>query len=163
MPFTVTTPRKFDFGTRLFGLQPKQWIYMGTGIVLGGLMTLGVLIKGLPLIPRLLLGVLVAAPCAGLAYLKYRGLPLDRALLAWIKYRFSPRKRVWRKGFAEFVVEEEGAPPEAPAVAVDTKAVVSTVRVVVVVLNLIVIAILCAAAIYMVGGGLKEINQWLGF
>ena len=62
--------------------------------------------------------------------------------LAWIRYRRDPRRRVWRKGFSEYLAEAGLAEPEAPAAAVDREAVLATVMVL---LNLMVIAILVAA------------------
>jgi hypothetical protein len=159
MPYTVTTPRRFDFETRLFGLRLKQWAYLGVGVAVAGLIGLGVLIPGLPLGVRIALALLVMAPPAAMAYVKYHGLPLDRALLAWARYRRDPNRRVWRKGFAEYLVEEGLAEPEAPAVAVDREAVLATV---VVLLNLMVIAILVSATWYMLNGGFVEVVRWLG-
>jgi hypothetical protein len=158
MPYTVSTPRRFDFETRLFGLTLKQWAYLGAGVAVAGLVGLGVLIPGLPLGVRILLALVVMAPPAAMAYLKYHGLPLDRALLAWIRYRRDPRRRVWRKGFSEYLVEEGIAEPQAPAVSVDREAVLATV---VVLLNLMVIAILTAATWYMRNGGFREVVRWL--
>ena len=97
MPYTVSTPRRFDFETRLFGLTLKQWGYLSVGVAVAGLIGLGVLIPGLPLGVRIALGLVVMAPPAAMAYLKVRGLELDRALLAWVRYRRDPRHRVWRK------------------------------------------------------------------
>jgi hypothetical protein len=158
MPYTVTTPRRFDFETRLFGLRLKQWAYLGVGVAVAGLIGLGVLIPGLPLGVRIALALVVMAPPAAMAYVKYHGLPLDRAMLAWVKYRRDPNRRVWRKGFAEYLVEEGLAEPEAPAVAVDREAVLATV---VVLLNLMVIAILVSATWYMLNGGFVEVVRWL--
>ena len=158
MPYTVTTPRRFDFETRLFGLTLKQWAYLGVGVAVAGLIGLGVLIPGLPLAVRIVLALLVMAPPAAMAYVKYHGLPLDRALLAWVKYRRDPDRRVWRKGFAEYLVEEGLAEPEAPAVAVDREAVLATVMVL---LNLMVIAILITATWYMWRGGFRDVVRWL--
>ena len=158
MPYTVSTPRRFDFETRLFGLALKQWGYLSVGVAVAGLIGLGVLIPGLPLGVRIALALVVMAPPAAMAYLKYRGLPLDRALLAWIRYQRDPRRRVWRKGFLEYLVEEGLAEPEAPAVAVDREAVLATVMVL---LNLMVIAILVSATWYMWNGGFREVAHWL--
>ena len=158
MPYTVTTQRRFDFETRLFGLRLKQWAYLGVGVAVAGLIGLGVLIPGLPLGVRIALALVVMAPPAAMAYVKYHGLPLDRALLAWVRYRRDPNRRVWRKGFAEYLVEEGLAEPEAPAVAVDREAVLATV---VVLLNLMVIAILVSATWYMLNGGFVEVVRWL--
>jgi hypothetical protein len=158
MPYTVTTPRRFDFETRLFGLRLKQWAYLGVGVAVAGLIGLGVLIPGLPLGVRIALALVVMAPPAAMAYVKYHGLPLDRAMLAWVKYRRDPNRRAWRKGFAEYLVEEGLAEPEAPAVAVDREAVLATV---VVLLNLMVIAILVSATWYMLNGGFVEVVRWL--
>ena len=158
MPYTVTTPRRFDFETRLFGLRLKQWAYLGVGVAVAGLIGLGVLIPGLPLGVRIALALVVMAPPAAMAYVKYHGLPLDRAMLAWVRYRRDPNRRVWRKGFAEYLVEEGLAEPEAPAVAVDREAVLATV---VVLLNLMVIAILVSATWYMLNGGFVEVVRWL--
>ena len=158
MPYTVSTPRRFDFETRLFGLTLKQWGYLSVGVAVAGLIGLGVLIPGLPLGVRIVLALVVMAPPAAMAYLKYRGLPLDRALLAWIQYQRDPRRRVWRKGFLEYLVEEGLAEPEAPAVAIDREAVLATVMVF---LNLMVIAILVSATWYMWHGGFKEVARWL--
>ena len=158
MPHRVPTPRQFDFETRLFGLRLKQWGYLSIGIAIAGLVGLGVLIPGLPLGVRIALGLLVMAPPAAMAYLKYHGLPLDRALLAWIRYRRDPRRRVWRKGFSEFLVEAGLAEPEAPTVTVDHQAVLATV---VVLLNLLVIAILVGATWYMWRDGFKQLGGWL--
>jgi hypothetical protein len=158
MPYTVTTPRRFDFETRLFGLRLKQWAYLGVGVAVAGLIGLGVLIPGLPLGVRIALALVVMAPPTAMAYVKYHGLPLDRAMLAWVKYRRDPNRRVWRKGFAEYLVEEGLAEPEAPAVAVDREAVLATV---VVLLNLMVIAILVSATWYMLNGGFVEVVRWL--
>ena len=158
MPYTVTTPRRFDFETRLFGLRLKQWAYLGVGVAVAGLIGLGVLIPGLPLGVRIALALVVMAPPAAMAYVKYHGLPLDRAMLAWVRYRRDPNRRVWRKGFAEYLVEERLAEPEAPAVAVDREAVLATV---VVLLNLMVIAILVSATWYMLNGGFVEVVRWL--
>ena len=158
MPYTVTTPRRFDFETRLFGLRLKQWAYLGVGVAVAGLIGLGVLIPGLPLGVRIALALVVMAPPAAMAYVKYHGLPLDRAMLAWVKYRRDPNRRVWRKGFAEYLVEEGLAEPEAPAVAVDREAVLATV---VVLLNLMVITILVSATWYMLNGGFVEVVRWL--
>jgi hypothetical protein len=158
MPYTVTTPRRFDFETRLFGLRLKQWAYLGVGVAVAGLIGLGVLIPGLPLGVRIALALVVMAPPAAMAYVKYHGLPLDRAMLAWVKYRRDPNRRVWRKGFAEYLVEEGLAEPEAPVVAVDREAVLATV---VVLLNLMVIAILVSATWYMLNGGFVEVVRWL--
>jgi hypothetical protein len=123
-----------------------------------GLIGLGVLIPGLPLGVRIALALVVMAPPAAMAYVKYHGLPLDRAMLAWVKYRRDPNRRVWRKGFAEYLIEEGLAEPEAPAVAVDREAVLATV---VVLLNLMVIAILVSATWYMLNGGFVEVVRWL--
>ena len=158
MPYTVSAPRRFDFETRLFGLTLKQWGYLGTGVAIAGLIGLGVLIPGLPLGVRIALALVVMAPPAAMAYLKYHGLPLDRALLAWIRYRRDPRRRVWRKGFFEYLVETGLAEPEAPAVAVDREAVLATVMVL---LNLMVIAILVTATWYTWHGGFEEVVRWL--
>jgi hypothetical protein len=158
MPYTVTTPRRFDFETRLFGLRLKQWAYLGVGVAVAGLIGLGVLIPGLPLGVRIALALVVMAPPAAMAYVKYHGLPLDRAMLAWVKYRRDPNRRVWRKGFAEYLVEEGLAEPETPAVTVDREAVLATV---VVLLNLMVIAILVSATWYMLNGGFVEVVRWL--
>jgi hypothetical protein len=158
MPYTVTTPRRFDFETRLFGLRLKQWAYLGVGVAVAGLIGLGVLIPGLPLGVRIALALVVMAPPAAMAYVKYHGLPLDRAMLAWVRYRRDPNRRVWRKGFAEYLVEEGLAEPEAPAVAVDREAMLATV---VVLLNLMVIAILVSATWYMLNGGFVEVVRWL--
>jgi hypothetical protein len=158
MPYTVSTPRRFDFETRLFGLTLKQWGYLSIGIAVAGLIGLGVLIPGLPLGVRIALGLVVMAPPAAVAYLKYRGLPLDRALLAWVRYRRDPRHRVWRKGFFEYLIEEELVEPEASAIAVDREAVLATVMVL---LNLMVIAILLSATWYMLNGGFKDLVHWL--
>ena len=158
MPYTVTTPRRFDFETRLFGLRLKQWAYLGVGVAVAGLIGLGVLIPGLPLGVRIVLALVVMAPPAAMAYVKYHGQPLDRAMLAWVKYRRDPNRRVWRKGFAEYLVEEGLAEPEAPAVAVDREAVLAMV---VVLLNLMVIAILVSATWYMLNGGFVEVVRWL--
>lgn len=158
MPYTVTTPRRFDFETRLFDLRLKQWAYLGVGVAVAGLIGLGVLIPGLPLGVRIALALVVMVPPAAMAYVKYHGLPLDRAMLAWVKYRRDPNRRVWRKGFAEYLVEEGLAEPEAPAVAVDREAVLATV---VVLLNLMVIAILVSATWYMLNGGFVEVVRWL--
>ena len=158
MPYTVTTPRRFDFETRLFGLRLKQWAYLGVGVAVAGLIGLGVLIPGLPLGVRIALALVVMAPPAAMAYVKYHGLPLDRAMLAWVRYRRDPNRRVWRKGFAEYLVDEGLAEPEAPAVAVDRGAVLATV---VVLLNLMVIAILVSATWYMLNGGFVEVVRWL--
>jgi len=158
MPYTVTTPRRFDFESKLFGLTLKQWAYLSIGVAVAGLIGLGVLIPGLPLGVRIVLALVVMAPPAAMAYLKYHGLPLDRALLAWIRYQRHPRRRVWRKGFAEYLVEEGIAEPEAPPVAVDREAVLATVMVL---LNLMVIGILVAATWYMWRGGVEELVHWL--
>ena len=158
MPYTVSTPRRFDFETRLFGLALKQWGYLSVGVAVAGLIGLGVLIPGLPLGVRTALALIVMAPPAAMAYLKYRGLPLDRALLAWMCYQRDPRRRVWRKGFLEYLVEEGLAEPEAPAVAIDREAVLATVMVL---LNLMVIAILVSATWYMWNGGFREVAHWL--
>ena len=61
MPYTVTTPRRFDFETRLFGLRLKQWAYLGVGVAVAGLIGLGVLIPGLPLGVRIALALVVMA------------------------------------------------------------------------------------------------------
>ena len=158
MPYTVSTPRRFDFETRLFGLTLKQWGYMSVGVAVAGLIGLGVLIPGLPLGVRIALGLMVMAPPAAMAYLKVRGLELDRALLAWVRYRRDPRHRVWRKGFVEYLIEEELVEPEAPAIAIDREAVLATVMVL---LNLMVIAILLSATWYMLNGGFKDLVHWL--
>jgi hypothetical protein len=158
MPYTVTTPRRFDFETRLFGLTIKQWGYMGVGIAIAGLVGLGVLIPGLPLGVRIVLALLVMVPPAAMAYVKVYGLPLDRALVAWIRYRTYPHRRVWRKGFSEYLVEEEVVEPDALPVAVDRQAVIATV---IVLLNLVVIVILIAATWYMVRDGFEELSYWL--
>ncbi len=158
MPYTVTTPRRFDFETKLFGLTLKQWAYLSVGVAVAGLIGLGVLIPGLPLGVRIVLALVVMAPPAAMAYVKYHGLPLDRALLAWIRYQRDPRRRVWRKGFPAYLVEEGIAEPEAPAVAVDREAVLATVMVL---LNLMVIGILVVATWYMWHGGFEELVHWL--
>ena len=158
MPYTVSTPRRFDFETRLFGLKLKQWVYLSVGVAIAGLIGLGVLIPGLPLGARIALGLVVMAPPAAMAYLKYHGLPLDHAFLAWIRYRRDPRRRVWRKGFSEYLIEEGIAEPEAPVVAVDREAMLATVMVL---LNLMVIAILVAATWYMLRGGFEDLVNLL--
>ena len=158
MPYTVSTPRRFDIETRLVGRTLKQWGYLSIGIAIAGLIGLGVLIPGLPLGVRIALGLVVMAPPAAMAYLKYRGLPLDRALLAWVRYRRDPRQRVWRKGFVEYLIEQELVEPEAPAIAVDREAVLATVMVL---LNLMVIAILVTATWYMWDGGFRDVVRWL--
>ena len=127
-------------------------------LAVGGLIGLGVLIPGLPLGVRIALGLMVMAPPAAMAYLKVRGLELDRALLAWVRYRRDPRHRVWRKGFVEYLIEEELVEPEAPAIAVDREAVLATVMVL---LNLMVIVILVTATWYMWDGGFKDLVHWL--
>jgi hypothetical protein len=81
MPYSISTPRRFDFETRVFGLALKQWAcpepvewgYLSVGVAIAGLIGLGVLVPGLPLGVRIVLA---------LAYLKYHGLPLDRAMLS---------------------------------------------------------------------------------
>jgi small-conductance mechanosensitive channel len=158
VPYTVSTPRRFDFETRLFGLKLKQWAYLSVGVAIAGLIGLGVLIPGLPLGVRILLALVVMAPPAAMAYLKVHGLPLDKAMAAWIHYQRGPHRRVWRKGFSEYLVEEGIAEPEAPAVAVDRGAVLATV---VVLLNLMVIAILIVATWYMWHEGAKDLMYWL--
>lgn len=158
MPYTVTPPRRFDFESKLFGVTLKQWAYLSIGVAVAGLIGLGVLIPGLPLGVRIALALVVMAPPAAMAYVRYHGLPLDRALSAWIRYQRHPRRRVWRKGFSEYLVEEGIAEPEAPPVAVDREAVLATVMVL---LNLMVIAILVTATWYMWHGGFKELVRWL--
>jgi hypothetical protein len=158
MPYSVTTPRRFDFETKLFGLRPKQWLYLSIGVAVAGMIGLGVLIPGLTLGVRLALALLVMAPPAAMAYVTYRGMPLDRALLTWIRYRRDPRRRVWRKGFGEYVVEEGFAEPQAPPVVVDREAVLATVMVL---LNLMVVAILVSATWYMRRGGFRDLVIWL--
>jgi small-conductance mechanosensitive channel len=158
MPYTVSTPRRFNFETRLFGLALKQWAYLSVGVVVAGLIGLGVLIPGLPLGVRILLALIVMAPPAAMAYVKYHGMPLDRAMLIWIRYQRDPRRRVWRKGFSKYLVEEEIVEPTAPVVAIDQKAVLATVMVL---LNLMVVVILVTATWYMWHGGFEEIRRWL--
>ena len=82
MPYTVSTPRRFDFETRLFGLTLKQWGYMSVGVAVAGLIGLGVLIPGLPLGVRIALGLMVMAPPAAMAYLKVRGLEPEAPAIA---------------------------------------------------------------------------------
>jgi hypothetical protein len=158
MPYTVSTPRRFDFETRLFGLKLKQWAYLSVGVAIAGLIGLGVLTPKLPLGARIARGLVVMVPPAAMAYLKYHGLPLDHALLVWIRYRRDPRRRVWRKGFSEYLIEEGIAEPEAPVVAVDREAMLATVMVL---LNLMVIAILVTATWYMLRGGFEDLVNLL--
>jgi hypothetical protein len=158
MPYSVPTPRRFDFETKLFGLRLKQWLYLSIGVAVAGLVGLGVLIPGLGLGVRIALALLVMAPPAAMAYVRYRGLPLDRALVTWIRYRRDPRRRVWKKGFGEYLVEEGIARPEAPPVALDREAVLATVMVL---LNLMVVGILIAATWYMWHGGFRDLVTWL--
>jgi hypothetical protein len=95
MPYPISTPRRFDFETRVFGLALKQWAcpepvewgYLSVGVAIAGLIGLGVLIPGLPLGVRIVLALAAMAPPAAMAYLKYHGLPLDRAMLSWIRYQ----------------------------------------------------------------------------
>ena len=106
----------------------------------------------------IVLALVVMAPPAAMAYLKYRGLGLDRAFVAWIQYQRDPRRRVWRKGFLEYLVEKGLAEPEAPTVAVNREALLATVMVL---LNLMVIAILISATWYMWDRGFNEVARWL--
>lgn len=158
MPYSVTTPRRFDFETKLFGLRLKQWLYLSAGVAVAGLVALGVLIPGLGLGGRIALALFAMAPPAAMAYVRYRGLPLDRAIVTWIRYRRDPRRRVWKKGFGEYLVDQGIAEPEAPRVVVDRRAVVATVMVL---LNLMVVVILAAATWYMRQEGFRDLVSWL--
>lgn len=158
MPYTVSTPRRFDFQRTLWGMTGKQWLYLGVGIAVAGTIGLGGVFPDLALGWRILLALVVMAPAAALAYVKYRGLGLDRALWIWVKFGLSSHRSVWRKGFGEILIDEGLVEPDAPLVAVDRGAVLAMV---VVLLNLLVVTILVGATWYMIADGFEELSNWV--
>jgi type IV secretory pathway VirB3-like protein len=156
MPFVKGTSRRFDFKTKLFGMDISKAAYLGVGVCAAGLAMLST--SRLPLIQRVVLGLLIMAPAAAMAYVEPRGMSMDRALVTWLEYRRRPKELAWLKSFGEYVVEKGLAPPDAPIVSVDTAAVLTTV---VVLLNLLVLTLLAMVTYYFIRDGLVELNRFL--
>ncbi|TET50650.1 MAG: PrgI family protein [Anaerolineales bacterium] len=155
MAYSVSTPRRFDFRTKLWGLSLRQWTYVGVGAAVAGLLMLGVQV---PIVARILLGLIVMAPAAAMAFIKYHGLPLDQTLIALLRYRGGTRQRVWRRGFGEYLISTGVAEAEAPAVAIDRPAVVATF---IVLVNAAVLVGLAVFVWYFVTDGYSELQGWL--
>jgi uncharacterized membrane protein len=155
MSYSVTTPRRFDFQPKVFGLTLRQLMYIGLGAGVAGLVMLGVDVH---VIVRVVFGLVVFGPFASLALLKFRGIPLDQALIAFVRYRLGTKRRVWRRGFGECLVSSGMAQADAPVVAVDKPAVAGTV---IVLVNAVVVAMLALSVWYFVTDGYTELQGWV--
>jgi uncharacterized membrane protein len=155
MSYSVSTPRRFDFQPKVFGLTLRQLVYIGLGASVGALVMLGVEVHFLV---RIGLGLIVFAPFAVVALLKFRGIGYDQALVAFIRYRLGTKERVWRRGFGECLVSSGVVKADAPVVAVDKPAVVGTF---IVLVNAAVVVILALSVWYFVTDGYTELQRWL--
>lgn len=159
MPYTRKVPRRIKFEPTIVGnITLRQATWAGLGVALGGLTGLGVFTPGLSLPIRLAIATLISFPFFILAFGRSRGLPLDRMLLLWLRWRFSPRLQTWMKGSFQGFLVEQGADLEAPAMEIDTGAAITFALVLV---NLLVLIILIGTVLYMWRDGLRDLTPLL--
>ncbi len=179
----IQFPRRIRLGFRpWYGLTLRQLAYLViAGIAAGALVLFGP-VEGSGLIVRVLIGLGIISLGVALAFFRKDGLSVEQWLAAQIKFLLRPQKRVWTRGgdasprdqIAEILIDQPSAETEQPAFAAEsdeagfprirlmhpTLRSTSTSPAVIVLIDMAMLLSLFAFVVYLLRGGLSEIQGW---
>ncbi len=175
----IQFPRRVQLGFRpWYGLTLRQLFYLAiAGIAAGALVLFGPAGGG-GLLVRVLVGIGIISIGVALAFYRKDGLTLEQWVAARIKFLLRPQKRVWTRGGesshdlnAEILIDQ--ASPVSTPGAVDGEAAglshiqllhptveVEATSPAVVLIDMAMLLSLFSFALYLMRGGLGEIQGW---
>ncbi len=186
----IQFPRRIQLGFRpWYGLTLRQLAYLViAGITAGAIVLFGP-VEGSGLLVRVLMGLGIISIGVALAFFRKDGLSAEQWLITQIKYWMRPQKRVWTRSDDEqpstrdqvaeiaidqpgvgrpnidtsgaaYVVEQDGQGFAHVRLLHPTARGASTTPAVVVLIDMAMLLFLFAFVVYLVRGGLGEIQGW---
>jgi hypothetical protein len=180
----IQFPRRVQLGFRpWYGLTLRQLAYLViAGIVAGAIVLFGP-VEGSGLLVRVLVGLGIISVGVALAFFRKDGLTAEQWVATQIKFWTRPQKRVWtrsdstsaRDQVAELAIDQPGVDASNANFGVESDAQgLSRVRLlhptlrasettpaVVVLIDMAMLLSLFAFVVYLMRGGLGEIQGWL--
>jgi hypothetical protein len=184
----IQFPRRVQLGFRpWYGLTLRQLAYLViAGITAGAIVLFGP-VEGSGLIVRVLVGLGIISVGVGLAFFRKDGLTAEQWVATQIKFWTRPQKRVWtrsdgergstRDQVAEITIDPPGVDPRHASYRLESDAQglshvrllhptlrsIDTTPAVVVLIDMAMLLSLFAFVVYLLQGGLGEIQGWFLF
>ncbi len=178
----IQFPRRIRLGFRpWYGLTLRQLAYLViAGIAAGALVLFGP-VEGSGLIVRVLIGLGIISVGVALAFFRKDGLTAEQWVVTQIKFWTRPQKRVWTRGgdasprdqIAEILIDRPSAESDQPAFVSENDEGISRIRLlrptlrtetaspaVIVLIDMATLLSLFAFVVYLLRGGLNEIQGW---
>ena len=184
----IQFPRRVQLGFRpWYGLTLRQLAYLVVAGITAGAIVLFGPVEGSGLLVRVLIGLGIISVGVALAFFRKDGLTAEQWVATQIKFWTRPQKRVWTRGdgerasahdqVAEIAIDQPGMDANGASYGVDSDAQgLSHVRLlrptlrtgettpaVVVLIDMAMLLSLFAFAVYLLRGGLGEIQGWFLF
>jgi len=180
----IQFPRRIRLGFRpWYGLTLRQLGYLVVAGIMAGAIVLFGPVEGSGLLIRVLIGLIIISIGVALAFFRKDGLTAEQWLATQFKFWMRPQKRVWTRGhddasprdqIAEIAIDQpmEGSDPTRFGVESDTTGL-RTVRLlrptlrsatdtptVIILIDMVMVFALFSLAVYLLHGGLREIQGW---
>ena len=182
----IQFPRRVQLGFRpWYGLTLRQLAYLVVAGITAGAIVLFGPVEGSGLLVRVLIGLGIISIGVALAFFRKDGLTAEQWIATQIKFWTRPQKRVWtrsdsaspRDQVAEIAIDQPGVDASDASYGVENDAQgLSHVRLlhptmranettpaVVVLIDMAMLLSLFAFVVYLMRGGLGEIQGWLFF
>ena len=184
----IQFPRRVQLGFRpWYGLTLRQLAYLVVAGITAGAIVLFGPVEGSGLLIRVLVGLGIISVGVALAFFRKDGLTAEQWVATQIKFWTRPQKRVWTRSDAErasmrdqvaeiaidqppsqtsgatYVAENDSAGFSHVRLLRPTAQAVSTTPAVVVLIDMAMLLSLFAFVVYLVRGGLNEIQGWFFF
>jgi len=184
----IQFPRRVQLGFRpWYGLTLRQLAYLVVAGIAAGAIVLFGPVEGSGLLVRVLVGLGIISVGVALAFFRKDGLTAEQWVATQIKFWTRPQKRVWtrsdaerastRDQVAEIAIDQPGIDANGASYGVDSDAQglshvrllrptlrgVETTPAVVVLIDMAMLLSLFAFAVYLLRGGLGEIQGWFLF
>lgn len=182
----IQFPRRVQLGFRpWYGLSLRQLAYLVTAGITAGAMVLFGPVGGNELLVRVLIGLGVISLGVALAFFRRDGLTVEQWIATQIRFWARPQKRVWtrsdsaspRNQVAEIAIDqpESNASDTSYGVENDAQGLAhvrllrpalrtrATTPAVVVLIDMAMLLSLFAFVVYLLRGGLGEIQGWIFF
>lgn len=186
----IQFPRRIQLGLRpWYGLTLRQLAYLGIAGVTAGAIVLFGPVEGNGLLVRVLIGLGVISMGVALAFFRKDGLTAEQWIATQIKFWSRPQKRVWTRGEGEqtsprdqvaeiaidppetmqsngdvstatYGIEQDGQGFSHVRLLHPTAQAIATTPAVIVLIDMAMLFSLFAFVIYLLRGGLGEIQGW---
>ncbi len=181
----IQFPRRIRLGFRpWYGLTLRQLGYLVVAGVVAGAMVLFGPVEGSELLVRVLIGLVVISIGVALAFFRKDGLSAEQWLASQIKFWTRPQKRVWTRSDNEHsaardqvveiaidqslsdmrgnqaTIEDDAVGTSPPRLLSPTVPSASAPAAVVVLIDMAMLLSLFALVVYLLRGGLGEIQGW---